>query len=188
MRFRYVLAIAGALALAVGVAGFARAEESDFNRPGAYAGLGGVYAVSAFQGSLKNEFGNSMGFQARGGYRFDPFFALEGLYEYGDTFGVKRTNGSIWTNHASVNGKLILPLDRFQPYLSGGFGFLNANPSRDGGNSLWTAAGRFSGGTDLAITENVALFLDAAYVIPAGSGIGGDLQYFSFGWGGKYLF
>jgi opacity protein-like surface antigen len=187
MRFRLALGLAGALALAIGLTSIARAEEHDFNRPGAYAGLGGVYAVSAFQGSLKDLVGNSMGFQARGGYRFNEYFALEGLYEYIDDFGAKRGSGGIWTNHASVNGKLILPLDRFQPYLSGGMGFLNANPER-GSESLWAVAGRFSGGTDIVITEHVALFLDAAYLIPAGSGVASDLQYFSFGWGAKYLF
>jgi len=32
------------------------------------------------------------------------------------------------------------------------------------------------------------LFLDAGYVVPAGGGVMSDFQYFSFGWGGKYLF
>jgi opacity protein-like surface antigen len=187
MRLRFLTGVA--LALAVALTTPAQAEENDFNRPGAYVGLGGVYSVSAFQGSLKDLFGNSMGFQARGGYRFDEIFAIEGLYEYIDDFGLDRGlgRGSIWTNHASVNGKLILPLDRFQPYLSGGIGFLNANASPRGGDK-WAFTGRFSGGTDVAITEHVALFLDAAYLVPAGGGIASDLQYFSFGWGAKYLF
>jgi opacity protein-like surface antigen len=186
MRLRFMTGLA--VALAIALASPVRAQENDFNRPGAYAGLGGVYAVSAFQGPLKDLFGNSMGFQARGGYRFDEIFAVEGLYEYIDDFGLERGlgRGGIWMNHASVNGKLILPLDRFQPYLSGGVGFLNANAST--GGAKWAFAGRFSAGTDLAITEHVALFLDAGYLVPAGGGVASDLQYFSFGWGGKYLF
>jgi len=185
MKFRNVLAILAALALTMTVTSARADEDNEFNRPGAYAGLGGVYAVSAFQGDLKNRTGNSMGFQARGGYRFDEIFALEGLYEYVDNFGAKEANVGIWTNHASVNGKLILPLDRFQPYLSGGIGFLNAN---SGGQDRWAFAGRFSAGTDLALTEHVALFLDAAYLLPGGGGVATDLQYSSFGWGGKYQF
>lgn len=184
MKLRFVFGVVGALALAM-AATVARADDGDFNREGAYAGLGGVYAVSAFQGPAKDVFGDSLGFQARGGYRLDEIFAVEGLYEYVDDFGVKRFDGGIWTNHASVNGKLILPLDRFQPYLSGGVGFLNANANGDG---KWAFVGRFSAGTDLAITEHVALFLDAAYLVPSGGGVMSDLQYFSFGWGGKYLF
>jgi len=165
----------------------ARAQENDFNRPGAYVGLGGTYAVSAFQGPAKDLFGDSLGFQARGGYRLNEIFAVEALYEYVDDFGVKGGRGGIWTNNFTVGGKLILPLDRFQPYLSGGIGFLNAEPNTNG-DGQWAFAGRFSGGTDLAITEHVALFLDAGYVIPAGGSAIGDIQYFSFGWGAKYLF
>lgn len=188
MRLRQRLILATTLVIALAATSVARADDDDFNRPGAYAGLGGVYAVSAFQGRLKGLAGNSMGFQARGGYRFNEFIALDGLYEYVDDFGAKRGSGGIWTNHASVNGKLILPLDRFQPYLSGGIGFLNANATGGNVDGLFTFAGRFSAGTDLAITEHVALFLDAAYLVPAGGGAISDLQYFSFGWGGKYLF
>jgi len=189
MQLRRIVGVVGALALALSVTSARAQEGEDFNRQGGYAGLGGVYAVSAFQGELKDLLGNSMGFQARGGYRLDEIFAVEGLYEYVNDFGAKQGSGGIWTNHASVNGKLILPLDRFQPYLSGGVGFLNANSTHgnsDGG--LWAFAGRFSAGTDLAITEHLALFLDAAYLVPAGGGVVSDLQYFSFGWGGKYLF
>lgn len=183
MKLR-LIGVLGALALAMTATSVRAEDGNDFNRPGAYVGLGGVYSVSGFQGSLKDLFGNSMGFQARGGYRLDEMFAVEGLYEYIDDFGVKGGSGGIWMNHASVNGKVILPLDRFQPYLSGGIGFLNANS----GGAKWAFAGRFSAGTDIAITEHVALFLDAAYLVPAGGGIASDLQYFSFGWGGKYLF
>ncbi len=185
MRMLKGFSLACGLVLAM-TAGTAHAED-DFNRPGAFAGLGGTYSVSTFQGPLKDVFGNSLGFQARGGYRFDEIFAVEGIYEYNDNFGVKGASGSFWTNNLTVNGKLILPLERFQPYLSGGVGFLNAEP-HGSGDGQWAFAGRFSGGTDVAFTENVALFLDAAYVIPAGGSTIGELQYFSFGWGAKYLF
>jgi len=186
MRYRTTGRILAACFLAATVA-TAQAEENQFNRPGAFVGIGGTYAVSAFQGPAKDLFGDSLGFQARGGYRFNEIFAAEAIYEYVDDFGLKGGRGGIWTNNFTVNGKLILPLDRFQPYLSGGIGFLNAEPNTRG-DGQWAFAGRFSGGTDLAITENIALFLDAAYVIPAGGSAIGDIQYFSFGWGGKYLF
>lgn len=183
----FSLACGLALAMTAATAATARAEHDPFNRPGAFAGLGGSYAVSAFQGPLKDVFGDSLGFQARGGYRFDEIFAVEGIYEYLDDFGVKGARGGFWTNNFTVNGKLILPLERFQPYLSGGVGFLNAEP-HGSGDGQWAFAGRFSGGTDVALTEKVALFLDAGYVIPAGGSTIGELQYFSFGWGAKYLF
>ncbi|MEW6268854.1 MAG: outer membrane beta-barrel protein [Thermodesulfobacteriota bacterium] len=178
--------IVGACVLVM-TAAAAQAEENRFNRPGAFAGLGGVYAVSAFQGPAGHLFGDSLGFQARGGYRFNEIFAAEGIYEYVDDFGLRGGRGGFWTNNMTANGKLILPLDRFQPYLSGGIGFLNIVPHGEG-DAQWTFAGRFGGGTDVAITEHVALFLDASYVVPAGGGAISNIQYFSFGWGGKYLF
>lgn len=186
MRVRRMWMVAGLL-LGLAAPAWAEHHGDPYNRPGAFAGLGGSYAVSAFQGSLKDLFGDSLGFQARGGYRFNEFFALEGIYEYEDDFGARIGQGSLWTNAFTGNSKLILPLGRFQPYLSGGVGFLNVNASSDV-DGKFTFLGRVAGGVDLALTERVAVFLDAAYNIPGGDGVLSDFQYFSFGWGGKVSF
>jgi len=173
-------------------AGLASAED-EFNRPGPYVGLGGSYLVEGFQDRTgRGDFGNSLGFNARGGYRFNDFFAAEGIYEYGDDFGSGRlANSDIQTNAFTVNGKLLLPLERFQPYLEGGVGFLNANADGPVANSAFDAsgtsfAGRFGSGVDVWATENVSLFLDASYTIPVDEV--SDLYYFSFGWGARYNF
>ena len=53
---------------------------------GPYVGIGPAGGFSTFQDDLEN-FGNSLGFNARGGYRFNDYFAAEALYEYMDDFG-----------------------------------------------------------------------------------------------------
>ena len=141
-------------------------------------------ALAIIATPARPEQGAAEGGELGNGYPLRAMFARDGRSEYLDDLGVKGTRAGIWTNHASVNGKVTLPMARFQPYLSGGVGVLNANA---GGTRL-TVAGRFSAGTDVALTEHVALFLDAAYLLPGGGGVATDLQYFSFGWGGKYLF
>lgn len=192
--FERSLVVVGAMVVGFALAaGTARAED-EFNRPGPYVGIGGSYMVSGFQdGAASGDFGDTLGFNARGGYRLNDFWAIEGIYEYGDRFGAHQVfpNASIQTNAFSVNGKLLLPLNRFQPYLMGGVGFVNANADPSIAHSNWDAdgtsfAGRFGGGVDLYATENVAVYLDAAYTIPVDEV--SDLYHFSFGWGAKYVF
>jgi hypothetical protein len=168
--------------------------EDVFNRPGPYLGIGGSYMISGFQGAAANgDFGNTLGFNARGGYRLNEFWAIEGIYEYGDDFGAHQVTpgAKIQTNSFTVNGKLLVPLGRFQPYLEGGVGVLNANADLPLRRTNWNVdgtnfAGRFGGGVDLYATENIALYADAAYTIPIGDV--NDLYHFSFGWGAKYVF
>jgi hypothetical protein len=180
---------------AMAVAGATGAwAEDEFNRRGAFVGAGGSYEVEAFQnGTRTGDFGNSLGFNVRGGYRVNDYFAAEGIYEYADDFGSDRTfsNEKLQTNLFTGNGKLIVPLGRFQPFLEAGLGFLDANRSgRTEGEKLadhgFNLAGRVGGGMDLWATRNVSLFLDASYVIPMKEIA--DLQYFSFGWGARYNF
>jgi len=193
MSFDRSLVLAGALALGLVVASSARAED-EFNRPGAYAGVGGSYMVSGFQdGATAGDFGDTLGFNVRGGYRVNDFWAFEGIYEYGDDFGARQVfpGERIRTNAFTGNAKLLLPLGRFQPYLMAGAGFLNANADRGLKRTGWDVdgtnfAGRFGGGFDLYATEHVALYMDAAYTMPINEV--SDLYHFSFGWGGKYVF
>src|SRR5437899_1007884 len=113
--------------------GLARAGD-EFNRPGPYVGLGAAGGLSQFGGTLQN-FGDSAGFNARGGYRFNDYLAIEGLYEYMDEFGSSQKFSSgtkvtthFQTNNFSLMSKVILPtlgITRLQLYVSGGIGFLN---------------------------------------------------------------
>lgn len=164
-----------------------------YNRPGPYVGLGGSYMVPGFQGGARSaDFGDTLGFNVRGGYRLNEYWAFEGLYEYGDFNAHDVLAGNhVQTNTFMGGAKLILPLGRFQPYLSGSAGFVNANADKSLRRTNWDVdgtnfAGRFGGGVDLFATENVAIFLDASYTMPIKEV--SDLYSFSFGWGAKYVF
>ena len=89
MMKRYVYSMVVATALIAVIAGTARASD-EFNRPGPYIGLGAAGGLTNFGGALSG-FGNSLGFNARGGYRFNDYMAIEGLYEYMDDFGNSTT-------------------------------------------------------------------------------------------------
>ena len=181
----------------------ARAE-ADYGRPGPFFGIGASYQVPAFQGILTGRGVDTWGFNARGGYRFNDFLAAEGLYEYGSFSASARDPGTgarvgidVQSNLVMGGGKLIVPLERFQPYLWGGFGLLagsgtvtvtgvNATaadqPAANGGGF----AGRVATGFDLHVTREIALFSEASYVMPATGPT--NLYYFSLGLGARYVF
>jgi len=173
-----------------------------YTGPGAYLGIGPAGGFSTFQNDLKG-FGDSYGFNARGGYRFTKYLAAEALYEYMDDFGSSATLGSratgnvnITTNSFSLLGKVILPTDTLlEPYAIGGVGFLNANGNgklktlgvqASGADSDTEFAGRVGGGFDVWITQNIAAYVDATYVMPT-SGLSA-LRYVSLSGGVKYSF
>lgn len=170
----------------------------EFNRPGAFVGAGMNYGIPSFQGAAGADFGNSLGFNVRGGYRFNEFIAVEGIYEYMDDFGTGRqtvagtsVTADAKTNAFSINGKLILPLSRFQPYLTGGVGFLNSDAElkiagQHFNGSGTSFAGRFGAGLDVFATEHISLYAETAYTM--GTDNLSDLYYFNVGWGAKYNF
>jgi opacity protein-like surface antigen len=151
-------------------------------------------------GGGRSAFGDSAGATVRGGYRLAPYFAVEGLYEYMDDFGLRATTlggtkvrQDIRTHNFSLMGKAILPLGFVQPYLSGGVGLLNADHAvkirgqefRHGGSAT-EFAGRVGAGIDLVATSHLALTLDSGYVLPMGRLE--DFNYISFGMGVRYTF
>lgn len=195
----------GVCGLVVALAcGSVRAEEDEFNRKGAFAGLGASFEVPAFQGILTGRGGDSWGFNVRGGYRFNEYVAAEGIYEYADKFGGsvtspltgRKRSADVQTNLGAAGWKLILPLNRFQPYLWGGIGMLNANGNAkiqrlDGAtvrasDSNTGFMGRVAGGLDVFLTREISVYTDASYVMPATGPT--DLYYFSLGFGGRYNF
>ena len=201
MKWNWVL---GACCLAVVLAiGSARADD-EINRKGAFAGAGASFEIPTFQGILTGRGGDSWGFNVRGGYRFNEYVAAEGIYEYADKFGGsvvspltgRKRSADVQTNMGAAGGKLILPLDRFQPYLWAGMGMLNANGNasiqRLNGQTVRASdsntgfMGRVAGGVDLFVTREISLYTDASYVMPATGPT--DLYYFSLGFGGRYNF
>jgi hypothetical protein len=205
MRKRNVYSMIVATALIAVMAGTARASD-EFNRRGPYIGFGPSGALTNFDGAFSG-FGNSYGFNARGGYRFNDYIAIEGLYEYMDDFGSSetssngrvKTSASIQTSNFTTSVKLIFPtlgLSQLQPFVSGGIGFLNANGSGkikvdgservDRSPSSTEFAGRVDGGVDYFFTPELSTFFDVGYVIPAGDL--SDMNYLSLGAGIKYNF
>ena len=205
MMKRNVYSMIVATALIAVIAGTARASD-EFNRRGPYIGLGAAGGLTNFGGAFSG-FGNSYGFNARGGYRFNDYMAIEGLYEYMDDFGNSATSrnqrikasASIQTSNFTLATKVIFPtlgITQLQPFLSGGIGFLNANGSGklsvDGSErvdrtpSTTEFAGRVDGGVDYFLTREVSTFFDVGYVIPTGQL--SDMNYLSLSAGLKYNF
>jgi opacity protein-like surface antigen len=174
------------------------AVEPDYNRLGPYIGLGASYFINEFGDPLdRAHLSDSWGFNARFGYRFIDWLAVEGLYEYANNFGcdlghLEGSNDmSVQANIFTVDAKAILPLGRFQPYLSGGVGFLNANASRTGifrefEASSTVFAGRVGGGIDLYLTEQFALMTEAGYLLPTGDL--DDMNMIPINAGFRYIF
>jgi len=173
--------------------------DTDYTRPGPYLGVGVAGGLEDFGGG-RSAFGDSAGLTVRGGYRLAPYFAVEGLYEYMDDFGLTATtlggtkvHEDIRTHNFSLMGKAIFPLGFVQPYLSGGVGLLNADSTvkirgqeLHHGGSATEFAGRVGAGLDLFATPQLALTLDSGYVLPTG-GLE-DFNYISFGMGVRYTF
>jgi opacity protein-like surface antigen len=202
--YGYILALCG---LAVSLATVASADD-EFNHRGAFIGLGASGFVSGFQGVLgRADYGNTAGLNFHGGYRLNEYIAFDGVFEYGNDFGRGKSrnigdqvithSSTIQTSAFTVGPKLILPLGRFQPYLDGGIGFINANGNvtvedlttgrtRGAGRTGSGFAGRFGGGIDVFVAPKWSLYVDNAYTIP-GSGPT-DVYYYSFGVGGRYNF
>ena len=201
---RNIASVLVVVALLAGLAAPTRATATDdFNQPGPYVGLAAAGGLSDFQGRLCG-FGDSAGFNLRGGYRFNDYLAAEGLYEYMDEFGGNKLfNGApaksdFLTHNFSLMGKVILPtlgFTRLQPYLGAGVGFLNADGStkftllgQQGrrGVSDTEFAGRVDGGVDYFLTPALSTFFDLGYVMPTGQL--SEVTYLSLSLGAKYRF
>jgi hypothetical protein len=172
---------------------------TDYTRPGLYLGLGVSGGLEDFDGA-RSALGDSAGFTFRVGYRLAPYFAVEGLYEYMDDFGLvttsltgRRARVDIRMDNFSLMGKAILPLGFVQPYLSGGVGFLNADSTAEprglrgelrSRGSASEFAGRVGAGLDLFATPQLALTLDSGYVLPTDRLWA--FHYTSFGMGWAY--
>jgi hypothetical protein len=88
---------------------------------------------------------------------------------------------------ALLEEKLPPLASRFQPFATGGFGYLNL--SLDGPPDLedWDFIGRLGGGLDVYLTRNIVISVDTTYVIPVSDDFD-ELDYFSVGWGVMFRF
>ena len=169
-------------------------DPEDFARAGAFVGLGFNWEVPGFQGELRDQgYGNSWGFNARGGYRFYDWLAAEGIIEYADKFGPNAqgaTGDDFSLLSTTVNGKFIVPLQRFQPYLSAGIGFLYADQGEGFVDSVkdrdFGFIGRLGGGVDLYLTRHWSIFVDNSWTMSTDNTE--DLYFYSLGGGARYNF
>lgn len=169
-------------------------DPDDFNRAGAFVGLGFNWQVQGFQGDyIAQDYGNSWGFNARGGYRFYDWLAAEGIVEYADRFGPRAefaTADDLSILSTTVNGKFILPLERFQPYLEAGFGLLRVDDGSGFINSRKDSdlgfAGRLGAGIDLYVTRHISVFVDNSWTMSTENTE--DIYFYSLGGGARYNF
>ncbi len=169
-------------------------EETGFQRPGWYVGAGGTYAVEDFSNTGAQNFDDSGGVFGYVGYRYNPYFATDLLFEWIDEFDDSMSKfDRVYS--ITVNGKLYLPLDellppleRVQPYVLGGFGLLSRREKFAGGvdDTEGRFTGRLGGGVDFYITDKLVLTGSAAYMLPT-AGLD-DLNFVSLGFGIQYRF
>jgi opacity protein-like surface antigen len=177
MRFKTVL-LGAALAL---VAQAALAQ--DFERPGLYGAMNGVYSVETFDDVPSSIVDNAIGVSIRGGYRFNSMLAAEMQYEYSGDFS---DIGGDFAEHLwTMNGKVYLPLDRFQPYALFGMGLVVG--AFDPGSNEESFVARVGGGVDMYFNEQFGLLAEVLYNMPTDHPID-DGKYLSLGWGLFYRF
>jgi hypothetical protein len=187
-----------------------RAAADDFDRPGAYIGVNGVYAISLFQDDINElaglddhfDLGDSPGVNARLGYRVFSWFAVEAEYEWVQSMDLKVLDvdlGDFKPNTVTANLKFILPVWRIQPYLLMGGGVAIWDIESPIQNQSSTGfAGRVGLGIDTYLTKHWVFNLEATGVLNTNdidpSKISNDitdishLYYFSMSAGITYRF
>jgi opacity protein-like surface antigen len=164
----WCLCVSAAVCAAFLGARSARADDDsapDFGRSGFYLGAGASRSVNFIQDYLDHTALNNVkvddawGANGRAGYRVASWFAVEGEYEWIDALNLHFGNfdfGSIKTQIATANFRLIAPLGRFQPYFLGGVGavFFRSDSLRIDHTSF---AGRVGLGLDVYLTQSFLL-------------------------------
>ena len=158
-------------------------ESGQYDQPGFYLGVGGLYAIENFD-SGGFDFDNGPGFNFRLGYRLAPHWAIEAMGERVDKFDIKGGGLSIDTWTGTLNSKFFFLTNRFQPYGLFGLGFMRGHASSSVTET--DLALRFGGGLDSYITEHWVVTTEVSYVLPTGDVDGVD--YVSLGAGIQYRF
>jgi len=152
------------------------ATAGDFSRRGPYVGIGGGAAFDFLEELIEDNFGfiditPGGAISAKAGYRLWSWFAVEAMYEGALNMGIDVDGvGTVaQTNlHSFVgNLKFILPIKRFQPYISIGPGaqygdFWETQTNLGLSTTRWDFVLRTAVGLDFYITENWVVDLDLA--------------------------
>jgi hypothetical protein len=175
-----------------------RDTNEDANRPGFYLGLAGTWGIEKFQDSNNINADDSIGFNARAGYRALSWLSAEVQGEWMANFNLNLgpEDGKIEMHLIGANVRLNLPTGLIQPYLLLGGGYMHADlrgvqqgnvqrsftDGADGDGGF----GRFGGGMEFYPWPWLAVDLGIAYVLPTGDV--DNLDYLSVTWGALYRF
>lgn len=157
-------------ALAVVAAASSRSmaqDDLELGRSGPYVGIGGTYALQEFSGNKPSP-DAAWGYNLKGGYRFNRWFALELDWTHLPAFHASTGDTECWA--ADVSGKF-LPFDGIvQPFAAGGMGWHSASDDRFPKDSETGLGFRFAGGVDVYVARNFAITAEAAYLLGNGGG------------------
>jgi opacity protein-like surface antigen len=172
-------------------------EQEGYARSGFYVGAGVIGASYVQLDEIDNDLDpdEAAGFKLFGGYRATPILAFEVQFEMlpesdVDLDGVGKI-GEMEMLAATGNMKVFMWTGRIQPFALLGLGFVRADFNDSAGLGLGgteTDFGfRFGGGLDFYITEKIAVYAGADYLLPAGPDLE-DFDYVSYGGGVQYRF
>ena len=170
----------------------------DANRPGFYLGLAGTWGLEKFQDTNNIHVDDSIGFNARAGYRALSWLSAEIQGEWLANFDVDLgpEKGSVEMHLIGGNLRFNLPTGLIQPYALLGGGYMHASLDgvrqknvqrsfQDGADGDG-AFGRFGGGMEFYPWPWLAIDMGIAYVLPTGNV--DNLDYLSITWGALYRF
>ncbi|MEH6452320.1 MAG: porin family protein [Psychromonas sp.] len=185
------------------------AQADDYSRAGWYAGGNFAQGFNFITEAIDVKTGSKIdtedtwGLNIRGGYRFNSWLAVEGVYEFMEGFETESLVGSTKTrtNSLMIGPKFVMPFWRTQPYLGIGLGTQYGNldykssilRERSGNKTDWSLAIRPALGLDFYITEQFVANLELAGVFVSGKfenfGMSvSDPIYLSLGAGLQYRF
>lgn len=186
------------------VGGPGAAAADDFDRPGFYLGVTGLYGIDFFEDEIEDVLGvsgvevdGSPGLNAYAGLRLFSWLAVEANYEWMAEFETRAFGGSFQlTNHnLSANVKLFLPIWRVQPYLNLGIGgqYYDLGSNLGVSDTGWALLGRPGVGVDVYVTKHWVLNAQLNGMLSTNDvdAIGqefNDLFYMSVGAGLQYRF
>ena len=207
------------LLAAVSVSSIASAQDQ-YSAAGPYVQLAGSYALCSLNesdgggGDCGNAVDNSLGLNARVGFRFNRFISVEGQIEWISGFDVKPgvitappvgfTEASIEAVTYTINARFYPIEGRIQPYAIAGIGGENVwlNTNVGDSDTFTSFVGRFGAGLDIYLTSQLALTGEFTYVaateakatfynywgpvLTNNSGL--DPSYMSVSWGLSYRF
>ncbi len=150
----------------------------DYARSGPYVGLSGAFGVPLFEDQISGatggaDFDPSWGLNARAGWRFFPFLAVEAQYEWMSGFGVTDLplvgDADIAGHTLTGNLRFFVPVWQVHPYVLTGVGVTRYKIDLGalGSANQDRFAGRLGGGLDMYMTEKLVVNFEASVLLTA---------------------